>query len=72
LKRDAVANQVRQMKGAAARKPKALAITCGGVTARVTGNPVETLRAFVAKAGEALRKLEKDSLPPDLLPALLK
>lgn len=72
LKRDAVAKRVREMKGRALRKPKALAITCGGVTARVSGNPVETLRAFVAKAGEALRRLEKDSLPPDLLPALLK
>lgn len=51
---------------------KPLKLKCGGVTATVTGNTVESLKAFIGKAGEALKKLEKDNLPPEFLGVLMQ
>ncbi len=72
LKRDAIIALVNQRlnKKQSGRKP--LKLKCGGVTATVTGNVVESLKAFIGKAGEALKKLERDNLPPEFLGGLMQ
>lgn len=72
VKRARVESMVRKLKGVREKKEKPLELKSGGVTARIAGNPVEALRAFIAKGAEALKKLEKEGLSPELLPALMK
>jgi len=72
-KREAVQRIVQAAKGA--KKPKetkALKLACGGVTATVKGDCVAALKAFIAKATEALKKLERDNLPPAFLGGLMQ
>jgi hypothetical protein len=38
----------------------------------VKGNPSEELKAFIAKANEALKKMKDNNLPPESLPSLMK
>ena len=52
-------------------KQKPMKLNVGGVALMLTGG-VEALRAFVSKASEALKRLEKDNLPPDVLPSLMR
>ena len=72
LKRDAIIALVNQRLNKKQNGQKPLKLKCGGVTATVTGNTVESLKAFIGKAGEALKKLEKDNLPPEFLGVLMQ
>jgi len=72
-KREAVRRIVRGAKGG--KKPKAakaLKLTFGDVVATVKGDHIAALRAFITKATEALKKLERDKLPPEFLGGLMQ
>ena len=72
--RDAFKRYIDSLKspGKREKRPKAMKLAHGGVVAVIKGDAVvAALRAFVAKVAEALRKLEKDGLPPDILPGLM-
>jgi ParB-like nuclease domain len=72
-RREAIRRIVQEAKGGKPKATtKALKLVCGGVTATVKGDPVAALRAFIAKATEALKKLERDNLPPEFLGALMQ
>ena len=72
-KRDVIVREIDRLKG---KKPKAqkkaVRLAYGGVVATVKGPVIEALRSFMAKATEAIRKIEKDSLPPDFLGGLMQ
>ncbi|MDE2509179.1 MAG: ParB/RepB/Spo0J family partition protein [Planctomycetota bacterium] len=55
-----------------AKKPQPMKLAYGSVTATVTGDVVEGLKAFIAKTGEALRRIERDGADPEYLPSLMK
>ena len=42
------------------------------MVAVVKGNPIEALQAFIAKATESLKKVQRDNLPPEVLAGLMK
>ena len=72
-KREAVQRMVQAAKGT--KKPKGakvLKLACGGVTATVKGNVLEALKGFIAKAAEAIKKIERDNLPPEFLSGLMQ
>ncbi|HVS39332.1 MAG TPA: ParB/RepB/Spo0J family partition protein [Gemmataceae bacterium] len=72
MKRDAVAREIDRLRG---RKPKAqrsLKLACAGVVATVKGDCVAALRAFIARATDALKTLERDKLPPEFLGGLMQ
>ncbi len=72
-KRDAVRRIVQAASGTTKPKGgKALKLVCGDVTATVKGDKVAALRAFIAKVTEALKKLERDNLPPEFLGGLMQ
>ena len=72
-KRDAVRRIVQSASGTTKPKGgKALKLAYGSVTATVNGDKVASLRAFVAKVTEALKKLERDNLPPEFLGGLMQ
>jgi hypothetical protein len=71
-KREAVQRIVQAAKGAKPKGAKVLKLTCGGVVATVKGDSVAALRTFIAKAAEALKKLERDKLPPEFLSGLMR
>jgi ParB family chromosome partitioning protein len=57
-----------------AKKPKAsptIKLTHGSVSVTVKGNAVEALKLFLAKASEAIKRLERDGLPPEYLGGLM-
>ena len=72
VKRDAIAREIDRPKGKKPKAQKAVKIACGGVVATVKGDCVAALRAFIARAAEALKKLEKDNLPPEFLGVLMQ
>jgi ParB/RepB/Spo0J family partition protein len=72
MKRDAIAREIDRLRGKKPKAQKSLKIACGGVTATVRGDSVAALRAFIAKAAEALKKLERDNLPPEFLSGLMQ
>jgi ParB/RepB/Spo0J family partition protein len=53
-------------------KQKPVKLSLNGVVVQISGDVVEGLRAFVGKATEALKRLDKDNLPPDVLPSLMR
>ena len=71
-KRDAIGREIDRLKGKKPKAQKAVKLACGGVVATVKGNAVESLKAFIAKATEALKKLEKDNLPPEFIGVLMQ
>jgi len=71
-RREAVKQIVQAAKGTKPKSAKALKLSFGGVVATVKGDSVAALRAFIAKATEALKKLERDKLPPEFLSGLMK
>jgi ParB-like chromosome segregation protein Spo0J len=71
-KREAVQRIVQAAKGAKPKSAKVLKLSCGGVVATVKGDRVAALRTFIAKATEALKKLERDNLPPEFLGGLMQ
>jgi hypothetical protein len=58
--------------GRKAKPAKPVRIVCGNVTATVTGNPIEALKALHAKLTDVFRRVERDPALADLLPSLLK
>ena len=72
-KREAVQRIVQGASGTTKPKgDKPLKLVCGDVAATVKGDKVAALRAFVAKVTEALKKLERDNLPPEFLRGLMQ
>jgi len=65
------ANVATQL-GRRQKRPKSLKLVHAGVVAVVEGNAVDALKAFIAKAAQAIEKLETDDLPPEMLRALMK
>jgi ParB/RepB/Spo0J family partition protein len=72
MKRDAIAREIDRLRGKKAKTQKSLKLACGGVVATVKGDSVAALRAFIAKVTEALKKLERDNLPPEFLSGLMQ
>jgi ParB family chromosome partitioning protein len=72
LKVESLEAEVGRRIGKGRKKTESLKLKCGEVVIVVTGNPVEGLKAFLAKLGEAIKKLERDGADPKYLPALLK
>ena len=71
-KRDVIAREIGRLKGKKPKAQKTVKLACGGVTATVKGDSVAALRAFIARAAEALKKIEKDNLPPEFLGVLMQ
>ena len=71
-KRDAVQRIVQAAKGTKPKASKVLKLACGGVVATVKGDAVAALRAFITKATEALKKLERDNLPQEYLSGFMQ
>jgi ParB-like chromosome segregation protein Spo0J len=72
-KRDIVEEYAKRMKGGNGRKKdKAMKISYGGVAAVVKGNVIEALKAFGAKLAEAIKRIERDNLPPEYLAGFMK
>lgn len=73
MKRDAVEARVAAVLNKNPRPLRPMKLSFGAVAVAIKGNAaIESLKAFIAKMSEAIRKLEKDNLPPELLPSLLK
>lgn len=72
VKRDAIAREIDRLRGKKAKAQKSVRLAFGGVVASVKGDHVAALRAFIAKAAEALKKLERDNLPPEFLGGLMQ
>ena len=64
--------QVAKLLGRREKSQKPIKIVYAGVTAVVKGNVVESLALFAAKIQEAIKRLQKDNLPPEFLAGLLK
>jgi ParB/RepB/Spo0J family partition protein len=72
LKRDAIIVLVNQRLHKPQKDGKALKLEFGGVTATVTGNIVDSLKAFMVKLKEGIKQLERNpSLPPETLASLM-
>jgi ParB-like chromosome segregation protein Spo0J len=71
-KREAVRRIVQDAKGRKPKAAKTLKLACGGVVATIKGDYAAALREFIAKATEALKKLERDKLPPEFLGHLMQ
>jgi hypothetical protein len=71
-KRDAVQRIVEAAKGVKPKAGKLLKLASGSVVATVKGDPVAALRAFCTKLAAALKKLERDKLPPEFLCRLMQ
>jgi ParB/RepB/Spo0J family partition protein len=63
---------IAKLLGKKVKQSKPMKFTFGGVVVVAKGNVVEGLKAFIAKAGEALKRLERDNLPPEVLVNLLR
>ena len=76
VKRDLMESMAAELKAKAGTgkkvKRKPMKIAMSGLAITITGDVVESLRAFVERASAALRRLEKDNLPPDVLPSLMR
>lgn len=63
---------VARLLGKKEKKSKPMKFTIGGLVVVAKGNVVESLKAFISRASDALRRLEKDNLPVEVLPSLLR
>jgi len=73
LSRDDLVVLVNTLLGKREKKPKALKISFGGVVATVKeATAFESLLAFAAKIPETIKRMQRDHLPPGILPAILK
>lgn len=73
VKRDLMERWAKEMKGGnLPRKPKPIRVRHSGIAATIQGNVVQEWKAFRAAMDEAIKKLERDGLRPEILPDLLK
>ncbi len=68
---EGVESQVIKLLGKRDAKAKPMKLSHGGVTAVVKGaGAIEAIQAFMAKVADAIKRLQRESLSSELLPAL--
>ena len=74
VKRDLLERLAAQMKGGPrqAKKPRPLKLKYGGVRMAAEDGTLAAIRAFQVKLAEALKRLERDDLPPEFLAGFMK